>query len=71
MKKTVKQLVQLSAHSHSSEACGVDPLSWIGGIIEKSRLLQCQFIGHLDESDGPNEGLFLNPGEYEVKIVLS
>jgi len=28
-----------------------------------------KFMGHLDEFDGPNEGLLLNPGEYEVKIV--
>ena len=30
-----------------------------------------KFMGHLDEFDGPNEGLLLNPGEYEVKVVPS
>jgi len=28
-----------------------------------------KYMGHLDEFDGPNEKLLLNPGEYEVKIV--
>jgi hypothetical protein len=28
-----------------------------------------KFMGHVDEFDGPNEGLLLNPGEYEVKVV--
>ncbi len=30
-----------------------------------------KYMGHLDEFDGPNEGLLLNPGEYVVKVVPS
>jgi hypothetical protein len=30
-----------------------------------------KYMGHLDEFNGPNQKLLLNPGEYEVKIVPS
>lgn len=28
-----------------------------------------KYMGHVDEFDGPNERLLLNPGEYTVKVV--
>jgi hypothetical protein len=26
------------------------------------------YMGHADEFNGPNQGLLLNPGDYEVKV---